>query len=237
MRRAIFVLATLLAAASPAAALERNDVIAILRDALRTDPSILRDALQALQADDAKREQQAAQAALTQLGSRLVDPADPVAGNPLGTVTVVEFYDTRCPYCRRMLPTHAALLEADPNVRLVFKDLPILGAASQLEARALLAAQRQGGYFKLQAAIMRDPSAPTRDTLRATADRLGLDGNRMIRDLDDPVIKARLEANIALARDLGLDGTPAFVIGRRIIAGAAELPALQAAIAEARAAK
>jgi len=125
-------------------------------------------------------------------------------------------------------------LAADPNVRLVFKDLPILGAASQLESRALLAAHRQGGYFKLQAAIMQNPAAPTRDTLRATADRLGLDGNRMIRDLDDPTIKARLDANIALARQLGIDGTPAFVIGRRIIAGAVELPTLQTAIAEAR---
>lgn len=213
---------------------QRSEVVGVLREALRADPSILREALLAVQADDARREETATQNTLARLAGTLVDLADPVLGNPLANVTVVEFYDTRCPYCRRMLPTHAALLQADPNVRIVFKDLPILGPASQLESRALLAAQRQGGYFKMQDAVMRDSAPPTRDTLRAAAERLGLDGGQLLRDMDDPAIKARLDANIALAQQIGLQGTPALIVGKKLFAGLIELNDLQQAVAAAR---
>ena len=212
----------------------RQEVVAILRDALRTDPSILRDALAGLQADEDRRRDQAAHDVLSRLAPKLVDPADPAEGNPLGDVTIVEFYDTRCPYCRGMLPTMAALLRAEPNVKLVFKDMPILGNASQLESRALLAVQKQGGYFRMQEPVMLSSAPPTRDTLRAEADRQGLDGARMLRDMDDPSIKARLQANIDLARQIGIDGTPAFIIGTQLISGAAELKELQQAVAKAR---
>lgn len=239
MRPALPVLLALLLA-TPAAgqgltAAQRSEVVGVLREALRADPSILREALQALQADDTRREETATRNTLAKLAGSLVDPADPVLGNPMGDVTIVEFYDTRCPYCRRMLPTHAALLHADPNVRIVFKDLPILGPASQLESRALLAAQRQGGYFKLQDAVMHEAAPPTRDTLRAAAERLGLDGGRLLRDMDDPAIKARLDANIALAQQIGLQGTPALIVGKKLFAGLIELGDLQQAVAAARA--
>ena len=128
----------------------------------------------------------------------------------------------------------AELLQADRKVRLVLKDLPILGNASQLESRALLAAQRQGGYFKLHDAIMAASAPPSRDTLRADAERVGLDGGRLLRDMDDPAIKERLANNLDLAKQIGIDGTPAFVVGTRLIAGAAELPDLQRAVDEAR---
>jgi len=98
-----------------------------------------------------------------------------------------------------------------------------------------LAAQRQGGYFKLQQAVMSDKAPSTRDTLRAEAERLGLDGGRLVRDMDDPVIKARLETNIALAQQLGLQGTPALIIGKKAFAGLIELGDLQQAVAAARA--
>lgn len=223
------------AAPSAFTAEQRQEVVHILRDALRADPSILREALAALQADEARREERAARDALTALRPRLVDPADPVAGNPMGDVTVIEFYDTRCPYCRRMKPVIADLLKQDPNLRLVVKDLPILGPASQLESRALLAAQRQGGYFRLQAALMRSTAQPDRDSIRAEAERVGLDAGRLMRDLDDPAIKARLEANVALAREIGLQGTPAFIVGTKLLPGAVELGELRQAVAETRA--
>lgn len=214
---------------------QRQEIVGILRDALRTDPTLLRDALAALQADEAHRQDQVTRDVLTMLGPHLVTPQDPVQGNPFGDVTVVEFYDTRCPYCRRMLPVMAQLIETDPKVKLVMKDLPILGPASELESRVLLAAQKQGGYFKLQAAIMAASAPPTRDSLRAIADREGLDGNGILRDMDDPAIKARLTANLDLAKQIGIEGTPAIIVGTRMFAGATELADLQAAIAAARA--
>ncbi len=240
--RCLHAFAAMLLAVGPAAAqtfgpAQRQEIILVVKEALKADPSILRDALLALQADDVRRQDTVTRDVLALLAGKLVDPADPVAGNPLADVTIVEFYDTRCPYCRRMMPTNAELLRIDPNVKIVFKDLPILGPASQLESRALLAAQRQGGYFKLQDAIMQNGGQPSRDTLRADADRVGLDGGRLMRDMDDPAIKARLETNVALAQQLGLQGTPALVVGQRLIAGAAELGDLRQAVAEARAAK
>ena len=187
-----FALLTL--AARPAAAdsftpSQRDEIVRIVRDALKSDPSILREALTGLQADEAHRQDTATSDVLGTLGGKLVDPADPVAGNPAAPVTIVEFYDPRCPYCKSMMPTLAALLHDDPNVRLVYKDWPILGPVSQLESRALLAAQRQGGYFKLQAALMQgsrsaeprlDPrdGRPARPRRRAAAARHGRPGDQ-----------------------------------------------------------
>src|SRR3954451_12163680 len=139
---------------------QRDEIVRIVREALKSDPAILRDALSSLQADEARRQDKVTSDVLNLIGPHLVDAADPVAGNPQADVTIVEFYDTRCPYCRRMLPTMAEFLQSDPKVRVVYKDWPILGPASQLESRALLAAQQQGGYFKLQAALM-GSSAPS----------------------------------------------------------------------------
>jgi protein-disulfide isomerase len=240
-RRLAAVLASLLLATSGVQAAsftpeQRTEIVSILREALRSDPSILRDALQGLQADEIAQRDEAVRAALDRNHAALVaDPADPIAGNPTGDVTVVEFYDTRCPYCRRMLPEMAALLQAEPGVRLVYKDLAVLGPASQLAARALLAAQRQGGYLRLQAALMQASAAPTTpEGIRAEAEREGLDGARLLRDMDDPAIAARLARNAVLAHDLGVEGTPALVVGRQLIPGAVELAALRAAVADAR---
>ncbi len=214
---------------------QRAEIVQLLRDALRDDPSILRDAIAALQKDDTRQQDEAARSAIASQQRALTgDPADPMAGSASPDVTVVEFYDTRCPYCRRLLPTMAALLKADPKIRLVYKDLPILGAASVLEARALLAAQRQGGYLRLQDVVMHQTGTPTVQSLRADAERLGLDGARFEQDMADPAIQARLDANLGLARVLRIEGTPAFVIGPQLIPGAIDLADMQQAVAIAR---
>ena len=221
-------------AAAAAAALtpeQREEVVQVMRQALHDDPSILRDALVVLQRDEAGRQSEAASDAIDAQHAALVaDAADPVIGNPAGSKTVVEFYDPRCPYCRQMLPVLAALVQADPQVRLVLKDIPILGPASVLEARALLAAQRQGGYAVFQAAIMGSQTTPTVASLRAEAAREGLDGARLERDMADPAIQARLDRNLQLASLLHIEGTPALVIGNHLIPGAVDLAELRTAI-------
>ena len=214
---------------------QRAEIVAIVRQALHDDPSILRDAIDALQQDEGNRQRSAVRAAVAARSQELRhNPADPVAGNPNGDVTVVEFYDPRCPYCRAMRPVVERLLAADPGVRLVYKDIPVLGADSKLEARALLAAQRQGGYLPMQAAEMTASGQPTAEWLRRQATRLGLNGARLVRDMADPAIKERLGANVALAQALGIEGTPSFVIGEQIIPGAVPLSELRGAVAAAR---
>jgi protein-disulfide isomerase len=212
---------------------QRAEIVQILRDALKHDPTILRDAIAAFQADEGERQR----AALTAAKDKLVDPADPVGGNPTGDVTIVEFFDTRCPYCRKLEPAMADLLTRDRGVRLVYKDLPILGPPSVLGAKALLAAQKQGGYEKLRDAIMVAPPQITKSTIQTATQQTGLDWKRLERDMEDPAIQARINANIALARSVGIEGTPALVIGGELIPGAVELAELRKMVAKARGTK
>lgn len=215
---------------------QRAEIVRVVREALKSDPSILRDAVAALREDMSRKQAGAARAAIAKAGPALTGtPDDPVAGNPQGEVTLVEFYDLHCPYCRRMLPVMQALVAAEPKLRIVYKDIPMLGPGSMLGARAVLAAQRQGGYRKLQDAIMTGPSQITEESVHAAADQAGLDWTRLRRDMDDPAIQARIAANLALARSLGVEGTPAYVVGGTMFSGAMPLDQLEAAIAAARA--
>ena len=216
-------------------AAQRSAIIEIIREALKTDPTILRDAVVALQNDEAAAKVNRARTALEHAGDNLAHAAgDPVGGNPDGDVTVVEFFDVRCPYCRKMLPVVAELLRSDPKIRLVYKDIPILGPSSTLGARALLAAQRQGGYLKLRDAVMTGTPNITEDSLRETVKRVGLDWDRLQHDMSDPAIQARLDANLKLAQTLGIDGTPVYIVGSKLLPGAVDLAELQSAIAAAR---
>lgn len=214
---------------------QRAEIVGIVREALKTDPSILRDAVEALQADEAAAKENRAKAAVERAGESLTRTAgDPVAGNPNGDVTVVEFYDLRCPYCRKMLPVMAELLKSDPKIRVVYKDIPILGPGSTLGARAVLAAMRQGGYLRLHDAVMTGSQTITEDSLHEAAKRVGLDWERLQHDMGDPAIQARLDANLHLAQSLGIDGTPAYVVGQKLMPGAVDLAELQGAVAAMR---
>jgi protein-disulfide isomerase len=214
---------------------QRAAIVAIMRDALAHDPTILRDAISALQHDEGIRQQAALHDTIAHLSAALRHTAgDPVAGNPNGTVTVVEFYDLHCPYCRQMLPVTEELLKRHPEVRLVFKDIPILGPGSMLGARAVLAAQRQGGYMKLQDALMTGPASIDEASVRAAAEHVGLDWGRLAKDMADPAIKARIDANLALAARLDIDGTPAYIVGDQMLPGAIRLSDFESALAAAK---
>lgn len=246
MRRFLLVLALLLPALPPSAQTaladttsftpqQRAEIVNIIRQALVADPSILRDAIQSLQADDARAQQANAQKTIAaQRQALLANPQDEVLGNPKANVSVVVFYDPRCPYCRRMMPVFSQLLQSDSNVRLVLKDLPILGPASVLETHALIAAQKQGGYLKLMSALMAAPPDATQTMVEEQAGKLGLDVPRLRQDMQDASIATRIDANLDLARKLGIEGTPMMVVGDQVMQGAVGLPELQAAVAAAR---
>jgi len=214
---------------------QRAEIVAILRDAMRSDPSILRDAVAAMQEAQRTEQETARREALAASRDALFNDArDPVKGNPRGDVTIVEFFDARCGYCKALHPTMQQLLQRDRNIRVVMKDLPILGPASVIASRALLAAQRQGRYEPLYDALLRLRVEPTEAVIQAEAQRAGLDWPRLRRDMDDPAIAARLGANVALAQRLQIEGTPALIIGDALVPGAVELPELERLVAEAR---
>ena len=207
---------------------QRAEIVQIMRDALRTDPSILREAILALRADQQAREAHASQAALIANHAALFEnPADPVIGNPHGKVTIVEFYDVRCPYCRRMRPAIKTLIARNPDLRIVMKDLPILGPASVLGARALLAAQRQGGYAAMQQALMTEGTTVDQATIEKAARAAGLNWSKLSTDMAAPAVQAQIDQNLQLAAKLGLHGTPAIVFGDQMAPGALSLSDLQ----------
>lgn len=230
----LFLLAPLSAAADPFDAAERAAIRDTVRQLLREEPELVLEALEILrdrqqQAETERRRQ--ALAANRELLER--DPGAPVAGNPEGDVTLVEFFDYRCPYCRAIAPTVMGLAESDRGLRIVFREWPILSQESEFAARAALAAHWQGRYVDLHMALMQlDELTP--ETVRSTARQLGLDLARLEADMQRPEVQKHLDDSEQLARALGISGTPAFTIGDHVVPGMADRATLEALIARTR---
>ena len=208
----------------------------IVRDYLIEHPEVLLEAEQALRAKRAEEEARRDRAAIREHRDALfADPEAPVVGNPAGALALVEFFDYRCGYCRRVKPVLDTLLAENGDLRLIYKEFPILGPESTLAARAALAAREQGAYAAFHDALMAADAPPDRERLFAVARALGLDESRLARDMEDPAIDAHLARNAALAQALGIAGTPGFVLGERLIRGAPSLPQFRDILARARA--
>ena len=221
------------AANSPA---EIENIEQIVRDYLLRNPEVLVEALTLYEQRRAQEEEQRRLSAVTDRKEELEnDPASPVAGNPDGDVVIVEFFDYRCPYCRRSADTLETAMKEDGNVRVVFKEFPILGPESVEGAKAALAAAKQGKYEAFHFALMREPGDMSADHLRKTAEQVGMDADQMERDMQSEEIGSALRKNYALAEELSIRGTPAFVIGGTLVPGAVSLEEINRLIAEARA--
>jgi len=214
---------------------QRQAIEAIIRDYLQKNPEALLDALQA--AKD-KMEGEAHDKASAALAARrhevFDDPDAPIAGNPKGNATLVEFFDYRCPYCKQVEPSLDALLAQDRQLRLVYKEFPVLGPESVNAARAALAARKQDKYDAMHHALMALKGQIDEAALFKVAGSVGLDVERLKRDMAAPDIDRMLKANINLAGALDIRGTPGFVIGNEIVPGAISLDALKGLIDTAR---
>jgi protein-disulfide isomerase len=157
-----------------------------------------------------------------------------VIGNPNGDVTVVEFFDYRCPYCKSVAAAFVDLYEKDGKVRLVLKEFPILGPESEFAAKAALAAQKQGKYREFHLAMMSFKGKMTNDDVRQLAAKVGLDVAKLEQDMQDPAITETINRNYALAEALGIKGTPAFIIGNELVPGAITADEMQKRIAAVR---
>ncbi len=200
-------------------------------------PDVVLEALDILRARQKAAADERARANLAARRDELEnDPASPVAGNPDGDVTLVEFFDYHCAYCKRVLGAMKAVLEEDPGLRVVFKEFPILGPDSLVAARAALASRNQdpAKYVEFHDALMSTRGRLTQPRILEIAADVGFDTERLVADMAAPEFAAAIERNLALARALGLNGTPTFVIGDRLIPGAVDLDTLKNLIAEAR---
>lgn len=229
------------AAPTPAAnaPVTRDQIPALVREALINDPTIIKDAVEKMQAKQEEEAQKQAKEGITKNKDKLFsDPNSPVVGAANADVTVVEFFDYHCGYCKKILPDMLQLIEKDKKVRIVFKEFPILSEDSNNAARYALAVNRiaKDKYLDFHKALFAAKGKFEEKDLLETAKKLGIDGAKLKAEAAKPEITAELDSNRNLATDLGIRGTPAVIIGEEFMPGAVPYDALQKAVNAARAA-
>lgn len=213
---------------------QRAAIEAIVYDYLLKNPAVVREALRNLETQEANAKTEAAAKNLAGLRSELFDSAvSPSLGKADAEVPIVVFFDYFCGYCRKTLPALQGLIEKDSSVRIVYKELPILGPESLTAAHAALAAGKQGRFAEFHKALFEADGVGESD-LKAISDRLRLDFERLKKDMGSPEIVTEIERTARLAETLEIAGTPAYIVGGRIIPGAITADALAKIVAAER---
>ncbi len=219
---------------APAQQMTNEQVKLLALEAILENPQIIMQAVAILEQRERERAASGANTVRLQLEQ---DPNSPNLGNPDGDVTVIEFFDYNCPYCRKAGQTVQELLASDANVRVIYREWPILGEDSVFASRAALAARAQGKYEEFHWALMNGEGRASEASILKLARHLGLDVEKLQADMTSPAVEAHIAQSNALARTLGFTGTPAFIVGDRTAPGMLSTDEITAMVAEARAAK
>ncbi|CUH88576.1 Protein-disulfide isomerase [Phaeobacter sp. CECT 5382] len=218
---------------------ERAAFGAEIRSYLLENPELILEAVSLLeqrqQADEATRDEAMVAANLEELHN---DGYSWVGGNPDGDITLVEFMDYRCGYCRKAAPEVAKLLAADGNIRLIVKEFPILGEASVLASRFAVATRQLAGgdaYYQVHDALVALSGEPNEVTLRRLAEGLSLDADAILAQMDTEAVTEELRRTRALAQNMAISGTPTFVLGDQLLRGYLPADQLKALVDEQRA--
>jgi protein-disulfide isomerase len=225
-------------AADPAPAFtaeQRTALEAIVKDVMRNNPEIIVESVRAMQMKQQAMAQQAQQQALKERGKDLFkDENLPTAGNPKGDVSVAEFYDYQCGYCKKAHPTIQQLIQDDKNVKVIYVQYPILGPASLTASKAALAAHKQGKFAAMHEALMANQGPLNDEKIFDLASKAGLNVDKLKTDMASPAIEEEIKKTLALGQSLNVQGTPGFVIGEALIPGAVDLAEMKAKVADAR---
>jgi protein-disulfide isomerase len=217
---------------------QREAIEQIFKDYLLKNPELLRDAMVELERREQEAQKATQQSALKESRDRLVNSSrDMVAGNAAGDITLVEFFDYNCGYCKRALGDMRALMQSDPKLRVVLKDFPVLGPDSVEASRVALAVKHQlkpEKLFDYHVKLMESRGRVNGERAMAVAKEMGLDMARLQKDVDGPEVKAAIQENVVLGDKLGLTGTPAFVVGDEVISGAVGLEPMRKTVAGVR---
>lgn len=223
------------AMAASAEDLSEEDVKRLALEAILENPDIVMQAVEILRQRDEQAKAEGAKTVLDQQRDLLErDPNAPVIGNPDGDVTVVEFFDYNCPYCKRAAPIVKGVIAGDGNVRVVYREWPILGEGSVFAARAALAARNQGKYEEFHWALMGLNGRANEASVMKAARELGLDEDKLRADMNAPEVDAHIQVSMDLARGLGFTGTPSFVIGDALAPGLIEQAQMEQLISTVR---
>ena len=201
---------------------QKTNIESIVKQYILNNPEVLVEALQKFQRKQYEQAEQTVkktQAIAPQYAKALFNQAnDPVGGNPKGQVTIVEFFDYQCPHCIDMAPVIDAIIKANSNVRVIYKDFPIRGPLSLLAARAGLAANNQGKYVEFNRALLENKQPISETVIFDIAKQTGVNVEQLKKDMNSKAIDDQIKANIKLAQDLKLFGTPAYFIGKTNLA-------------------
>ena len=234
----VAVTAVIVPLAAQAESLSEDRIKELVLQTIRENPEIVLEAVQLIEQREQQRQATAVATVLSDNRDLLENDRNaPVLGNPEGDVTVVEFFDYNCPYCRRVKPHIEALLQEDPNVRVVYREWPILGDGSVFAARAALASREQGKYEEFHWALMGMAGRAEEASVIQLAEQVGLDIAQLRRDMDAPEIDAHIAVSMELSRALGFNGTPSFVIGDALVPGVIQAEQMIRLAQEARKAK
>jgi len=215
---------------------QKTEIEAIVRNMLLTNPTLVADALDKVQEEMKAREAAATSEKIRANRDRIYDNGGlAIGGNPQGDVTIVEFFDYNCGYCRSAHQELKQLLSEDKNIRIIYREFPILGPNSIIASRMALAANEQGKYLEMHDKLFSSSSQLNADAMLKIAQDMGLNMTKVTAGISDPNMLVSLRGTIDLATDLGIRGTPAFIIGDKLFPGAMSLEQMRAAVAEARA--
>ncbi len=216
-------------------ALTDEQFAAQVRTTLVEQPEILQEAFYVLETRSRQDEMSSLQDAVTR-NYNLIEssPASMIGGNPDGDVTIVEFFDYECGYCRRAMPEFDELISTDGNIKVIYYELPILGERSHRAAQVALAADRQDLYAPYHHAAMAVAERLTDEVIFTIAENIGMDMDQLRADLADPSLAERVNANLQFAQAMQINSTPTFIVGGRVVLGFNE-EEIRGYMAEARA--
>lgn len=233
----LVLLATPAMAAAPAAFTDaqKDEIRAVVKDYLVQHPDVMEEVLTSFQSHMQKKEENRINALVEANYADLsASTSGTVMGNPTGAITVIEFFDYQCGYCKKITPDLKALLDDNKDVKLVLREFPILGEASVFAAKAALASRAQGKYIEFHNKLMAADGHLTQDQMLEIAKSVGLDTARLTADMESIDVDTEIRKNYRLAQMLGVQSTPTILIGKKLYQGAMGLDNMSKAVAAER---
>lgn len=213
---------------------QKKELEAMFKEYLLNNGGDIMQSVQKFQEAEAKKQLETAKENITKNSDYLYNSGSPSTGPADADVTVVEFFDYNCGYCKKAVEEVKAVLGEDKKVKFVFKEMPILSPSSREAAQWALAADKQGKYFEYHVALMEFKGEKDAATLKKLAEGVGLDVAKLEKDKDLPEIAAMIDKNLEMSQQLGVRGTPAFIIGQEFSPGYIQLDQMKAMIKAAR---
>jgi protein-disulfide isomerase len=214
---------------------QKSEIEGFIKDYLMKNPNVIKEALEELDRRQTAEAEEKAKAAIASQADLIYRSSDDlVIGNPKGSVTIVEFFDYNCGYCRKALPEIDALIKSDSDLKVVIKEFPILSPGSLFAAKAAIGSREQGKYTEFHDALNQMGVPKDETSVMATASKIGLDVERLRKDMEAPKVTEILQRTYALAESLGINGTPSFLVDQSITPGYVTHDVLAKIVADVR---